>query len=366
MRILVTVDINTSGNDNPYMFQLLRSLESHKKTSSVQHGTGWLWTEEYQPDVVHIHWPELLRNWHNPTTEEIKSVESALSRLKQKAVVVVTVHNEYPHNRDTPAFRKLYSIVYANADGIIHMGEASRHAVRERYSKELDQTEEIIIPHGNYSCFPNHVSREEARRKFSITQGEAVFLCFGRLRNSREVTMLQKAFGKISIPHKKLLIATSYLPYTSRGDWRRYRLALPLWLSPSIVIKESLIPPNKVQYFFNAADVLIIPRLKVLNSGNLALGFTFGRVVVGPNRGVVGEILQATGNPTFEPNEPSSWGKALEQGYALAENDLGQKNKTYSQMKMNWSNIADRHINFYRHLLSKHKSNLLIKDATHA
>lgn len=358
MRILLTVDIKTSNKStNPYIFQLLRQLESHKDTLSVQHGVGWLWAEEYQPDVVHIHWPEYLRNWKNcrgPTVEEIQLVQEAISRLKQKAVVVVTVHNKYPHDRDTPAFHKLYSAIYRKADGVIHMGEASRDTIRQRYNKELNQTEEIIIPHGDYSCFPNYISQQEARQKLGIAQGEAVFLSFGQLRNPQEVAMLRTAFVKTNLSHKKLLITTSHLPYTSRGNWRRYLLGLPLWLSPSVLLKEGVIPSEEVQNFLNAADILIIPRLDVLNSGNLALGFTFGRVVVGPNRGVVGEILQATRNPTFEPNNALSWGKALEEGYALALSGLGQKNKIYSDMNMDWSNIANMHINFYSHLLKKH------------
>lgn len=49
----------------------------------------------------------------------------------------------------------------------------------------------------------------------------------------------------------------------------------------------------------SVADIALLQRVKILNSGSLPLNFYFGNVVVGPDVGNVGEILKKTGNPVF-------------------------------------------------------------------
>lgn len=351
MRILIAANIDTSGYGNPFLFQFARSLEAHADVDSVQHGTAWLQVEELKTDVVHIHWPEALVGWQPPSTQQIATIRSCLRRLSQRSVIVVTAHNEYPHYRDTAAFRALYAAVYAEADGIIHFGEASRDIIRRRYAHEISKAEEAVIPLGNCSYFPNTVPGSSARKSLGLRQEDTVLLSFGRLRHTEELTLLRRAFELAQLPSKRLLIVAR-LPYSGRGDWRRYALRFPLWLSRSETLIERFIMPEYVQSYLNAADILIIPRKQVINSGNVALGFTFGRVVVGPSTGVVGEILEQTANPTFDPEDSRSLAEAMEKGYRLSRCGVGEANKVIASQAMNWTRIAEQHARFYACLRS--------------
>jgi glycosyltransferase involved in cell wall biosynthesis len=84
----------------------------------------------------------------------------------------------------------------------------------------------------------------------------------------------------------------------------------------------------------------------------MALGFTFGRVVVGPDVGVVGEILRATGNPVYDPRRPNSLGKALERASKLRRRGKGQENAAYARSRMDWSSIAQQHVALYDKLIA--------------
>jgi glycosyltransferase involved in cell wall biosynthesis len=86
---------------------------------------------------------------------------------------------------------------------------------------------------------------------------------------------------------------------------------------------------------FAASDVVLIQRKKVLNSGNLPMGFYFGKVVVGPDRGNVGEILRETGNPVFDPDDENSVARAVREAFTLAEQGKGEENRLYAEK--NWS-----------------------------
>jgi glycosyltransferase involved in cell wall biosynthesis len=113
---------------------------------------------------------------------------------------------------------------------------------------------------------------------------------------------------------------------------------------------DGWIPDEEVQLFLRAADVLVIPREGVLNSGNVALGFTFGRVVVGPDEGVIGEVLRKTNNPVYEPGDAQVLSDALK---AVRNSDTrrGERNKAYAMEEMRWEKVASRHVDLYREVL---------------
>lgn len=352
MKVFLCLNVSEPERDNPFGYELLRALDAHPEVQAVQQGTVRLRIPEYAPDVVHVQWPEALSGWREPTADDLERIAAALRRLKRQGILVATVHNEYPHGKDTAAFRRLYALIYREADGLIHMGEASRAMVEGRFPEEVAGTEHAVIPHGDYSWFPNTVSRGEARARFGYDADDAVFLTFGTVRGEGEVALLRHAFEQADVKGKRLHIA-SRLPHSAARAWRRYVLRWPFWRSDAVRLHEQFIEPDEVQHYLNAADVLFVPRKNTMNSGNVPLGLTFGRVVVGPATGVVGEVLEATGNPTFDPEDPASAARALEAGYALARDGHGEANAHYARTQLSWSRVAEMHVAFYRSLLAK-------------
>jgi len=105
------------------------------------------------------------------------------------------------------------------------------------------------------------------------------------------------------------------------------------------------------QIYLNACDVLLIPRLKVLNSGNITLGLTFGKVVVGPDSWDVGELLKETGNPTFDPDRPETAATAVEQGFRLArEGVIGPRNQQRALAEWSAAQCGDLYVNLFRNV----------------
>ena len=45
---------------------------------------------------------------------------------------------------------------------------------------------------------------------------------------------------------------------------------------------------------------MLIAKQNNLNSGNIALGYSFSNIVLGPDTGNIGEILRSTNNPTYK------------------------------------------------------------------
>jgi len=346
MKILLAHDVPTDGDGNPYTLQLLHSLETHNEVEAVQHGTSWMGVPEAKFDIVHVQWPEGLTKWSEPDADQLDFVQHALARWSKESVVVATIHNEHPHHQDTASYRKLYRSVYAFADGIIHLGNQSREVVRRRYKKELQAANETVIPHGNYDWFPNEVCRAEARRQVAIEEENSVFLCFGKIRHPDELQLLWQGFAQADVSGKHLLLA-GRLP----GGWTQSWVRALLWIKSNVTLEEKFVKAQDVQYFLNAADVLIIPRIESLNSGGVSLGFTFGCVVVGPDVGVIGEMLRETGNPIFDPRSAQSVAEALQKANQLVKTEKPKQNQKIAEQDLSWERVSNEHIKFYKSLM---------------
>ncbi len=355
MNVLVT---HSGEGGNPYVSQLLEALEKQEGITSAIGSSEAFWDCEEHVDVLHLQWPEHLFPYGTTvTTDDLQSLHDVLGRWAKRIPIIATVHNEYPHKQDSPGYRAVYRLVYMYADGLIHLGEASKEAVNRRYSASVRNAAHAVIPHGNYECFRHEdLGQNEARRRLQCSPESFVLLAFGSIRTTDELRLLVDGFGHCSIPERELMIAGRVQwpscrahPIEHASLWGRTRLR------PSIKVRDEYIPDDDVEAYVKAADAVVVPRIDALNSGNVALGFTFGRVVVGPDRGVIGETLRKTQNPVFEPRSPQTLGAALDEAHHLSvEDGRGEKNREYGESHMEWNSIAAQHEKMYS-LVSKRK-----------
>jgi glycosyltransferase involved in cell wall biosynthesis len=335
---------------NPFVAQLRDALEEHPEVNGVYHDLERFWSGDEAIDIVHLQWPgALFPNWEVPDSEDLSGLESRLADWRRSAHIALTVHNIRAHNQSNGGlFDSLYRLVHQYSDGFIHMGKASRRLLHETYDLSGADT---IIPHGRYDTLPNQVTRKQARERFGVAENDSVALVFGALRSPDELSLVLEGTRQWTSPHKRMIIAGRFTWTDGRVQTHAVR-----WLHRMRVFGRPIgfqfgrFEDEKLQYFLNAADILLIPRRRILNSGNVALGFTFGRVVVGPNTGVVGEVLEETGNPVFDPGIPGSVGRALGEACVLSERGKGSSNAEYARKNMDWSNIAEQHVRFYRGL----------------
>ncbi len=348
---------------NPYLFLLVRELVKNKKIDFVQHGYGWLY-EDIHTDIIHLHWPELLvkaKLADMSRVDLLKDVhfEELINNLKLKkrrgAKIIVTVHNEMPHKGKNLHFQQLYRTVYKLADGVIHMGLASKEIIDKSYPADVSGKPFFIIPHGNYKIFDNILSKEECRERLSVKPEEQLLLSFGAIRSSEELDLGIRAFKKTPVKNGIFMMAGS-LPYPYKSQLRHFTVRRKLYtnmFNSRIRTVEKVIEPSDVQIYLNAADLLFIPRYNTLNSGNVALGFTFGKVVAGPGYGVIGEELKKNGNPVFDPYKIETVIEAITEGFELSESGHGEKNREYAEQELRWDNIAEKTVDAYQVLLKQ-------------
>ncbi len=348
--------------NNPYLFLLIRELIKQERISQLTTGYGWL-NEDLKPDIIHLHWPELLvkstltdmSRVDLLTPGHFSKITDVLHGFKNKGTkIVITIHNEKPHKDRNGQFSNFYSEIYSLADGFIHMGKISEKLIQKQFVIETKQKLSFVIPHGNYDYFPDDISRDECRTMLNIDPHQKLILAFGAIRTKEELNLGLEAFFEADVEDSVYLMAGK-LPYPYKSQWGHYKTRRKLYrhhFNKRIRVAENVISPNDVQVYLKSSDLILIPRFNTLNSGNVALGFTFGKVVAGPNYGVIGEVLNETGNPVFDPTDIQEVSGSIRRGLQYAEDGMGEENRKFASETMRWDQIAEKTVESYQSILA--------------
>jgi glycosyltransferase involved in cell wall biosynthesis len=358
MRVLVA---NIPLPANRFLVDLNSELG---KICELVHDSEAFWKMQGDYDVVHLHFPEYITYAVERAYIEglkpdlVAEVANRLRYWANRAKIIITRHVLLPHDALTdPAWEMMYETVYSFADGVVHFAQPSIDEFRNRYAMTVFHRGKpplhTVIPHQNYASLPNDISRSQARRKLGIAKNASVVLVFGAIRNSEERSLILDMFMGLTAPNKLLLVSRwretlANVSWIRLKYWLRDLKRLYYRLHPRFNFNYGFVEESDTQIYLNAADVLFIPRLRVLNSGNVTLGMTFGRVVVGPDSWDVGALLKETGNPVFDPDAPDTSVAAVEQGLALAKRgEIGAANRAKALAEWTPHQCAARYRQFY-------------------
>lgn len=325
----------------------------------VIYGLNRLWTDEVLDcDIVHFQWPEYVFGSQKKhfSDENVERLENRIGQLKDCGIrIFVQVHNLKPHRNQDKNVLRLYDVLYQRADVMVHMGNYSRELLQTQYPN----ARHVVIPHHIYdNMLPFSVSQQEARQRLHLSQEKKIILSFGKFRNDKERNFVLDLKNKCSHSPQLSIVNCQSSLFLMPGF---YRETLHTWNPKKLVTRlyhtiryklkgirfcNEVIPDDMMQCYFCAADVVLIQRLDILNSGNLPMAFHAGKVVVGPDVGNVGPILRETGNFTFAPNDKKSAISALQK--ALEAISKGAENKTYAVTHWSSEHIAAELLKCYQ------------------
>jgi len=337
MRVLFTAWYNSP---NTYLKDIADSLM--EEGCEVLCSKDVFWHTNVSFDIIHIQWPEQLFTDRSFNRENLDILKKRIYFLKEQGVrFVATLHNELPH-QSNELNKELYQFVYENVDVIIHLGYYSTRAYPHKKN--------TVVFHPNYN---RHIQiRKVIEEGLSLSQNR--FLCFGNIRNRDEEQQIIDGFLKAEIFGAELIILNSLIginPYGRRDLFRRffYKRFLRKLNKRNIQLIPGKVSSDDINQYFNWTDYVISPRVNNLNSGVVFLGFSFGKIVIGPRIGNIGEFLEQHNNPTFEPLNVESISNAFKEAQEME--GVGQKNKEFSDKSLSPEEIARQHMDVYKELL---------------
>lgn len=276
-------------------------------------------------EIVNIHWPEAIFDWKEPTLEGLNELEEEIQKWKINSLICYTKHDLVRHKGMTPNFHRLFEIIEKNTDVFIHLGDYSKSIYSLKYPKAKHE----IVYHPIFEISYKIYSKLEARKILNIDEKALVIIVPGKIRSFKERNIVLKSFEALKVKNK-VLISTNMRTELQLDFPGRVRLK-KLFDIQKYVINKFKAKHENSKYLFNyasissedmslrmsAADIVLVPRVNLLNSGNVFLGLTFKKVTVGAAIGNIEEQLKELNYPVFNPNSISSVTEALENGIKL-------------------------------------------------
>lgn len=302
-------------------------------------GVANFWIDAAPYDVVHLQWPEELTGWSEPSAAVIRDVADRIESWRQKATVIASVHNLFPHGAATSAaYRELFAETYRRADVIHHYSHVSKEALISRFP-ELASARHLVTPGFNYErLLPLRADREVARRELGLSNGDVAFMTLGAVRSWEEGALLRRAYGEARVAGKRLILASRADKAAPARPWVRAARAWQMrsWSARKDVISTGgrRVPEDELCRLLAAADAVLVIRSDSLNSAVPGLAMTMGRMVVAPDIGSIGELLAGTGNVLFDPASPASLSAAMEAAASMDTRKIGARN---AEIAATWS-----------------------------
>ncbi|MFY1653940.1 methyltransferase domain-containing protein [Solwaraspora sp. WMMB762] len=252
--------------------------------------------------VLHVHWTD-------PIVHPATDVQQAAARLaefqnriadlrRRGGRLIWTIHNVFPHEWKFPEVEKeLARYLAAEADVVHLLCPETVAATAPHYPLPPEKVR--IVRHSSYlGVYPDSVSRLAARRRFGYTTDDHVLLFFGGIRPYKGVSELLDAFNAAGEQDPRLRLIVAGAP--KRLD-PRDGLAERCDGDPRITAMFDPVPDDEVQFYFKAADTVVLPYRTVLNSGSFHLAVSFGRPVVAPRVGALTALLDPAYTIGFDP-----------------------------------------------------------------
>lgn len=257
--------------------------------------------DDYNPkyEIVNIQFPELIFNWKPPTKSQLEVLESNIIIWRDKSKLVYTLNDSKSHYDEKGEFDSLFKLIQKYADGVIHLGNFSLRSFKHLYTKECQHK---VIHHPLYTSLLKIDTiniEKEINLKF---KDRFIVSVIGNVRSIEEVKFIFKSFRKIPQKNKLLIVPKMfYLLNLPRGF--PYRFRKMYWY---LIEKYYTFPLKKNQYYYGfnfisyplmvdllkKTDLILVPRLKNLNSGILYLGLTFDKPIFIAGIGNTTEIMK--------------------------------------------------------------------------
>lgn len=233
-------------------------------------------------DVLHVHWTQpICQTAPDEVTarERLETFAATVQAARASGVRLVwTVHNTLPHET---AYRDL-EIELAErlgelADVVVQINSHTVEAVAGEYALPVDKV--VTLPHASYTgIYPTSITRAEARAQLGVPQLSPTIAFVGQIRPYKGITTLLGAAGVLGtqVEDLTLLLAgktrDEVLPEIDRNLPRDVRT----------IRHHDFLTDAEMSVWFSAADVMVFPYARVLNSGSLLLAATLGRPCVLP------------------------------------------------------------------------------------
>lgn len=198
---------------------------------------------------------------------------------------IALVHNMIPH--EPTVLDRLFPRYFVNAmDGFMAMTNSVVDDIN-RFDKR--NKPKLISPHPVYDHYGAPMKREDALQKLDLDPNFRYILFFGFIRKYKGLDLLLKAFTDVRLRQYpvKLIIAGEF--YEAKQPY--LEIIHKHALEESVILHSEFIPDERVQYYFNSADIVAQTYHSATQSGVSQIAYNFEKPMLVTNVGGLSETI---------------------------------------------------------------------------
>lgn len=347
---MVHEDLSKAGN--PYISTLIDGLKKAHPDCEIASGRAAFWSPDiFTFDIVHFHWPAAFM--HGDEHSEADFLRHIEEMRTAGVKVVTTCHDLAPHYNQCAEKAESIRIVYSHCDAFFHLGQYSQQLFSQQYPAAIH----FLLPHHlydtEYRLFPN---RTESLKHLGLPEDRLYILCFGTFRSDEERQLVISLYRQLNNP-KVSILAPGFIDVNLKRPNAILQLCKKIYCRYAYHILSKIktwgaVTEEELPYYYGAADVCFIQRVKILNSGNALMPMLFGKVVVGPDCGNVGPLLKEWGYPVFPVDDLTRLGDTVRQALNLSRDGFGSLHRQEQLQRYSTAVITDELYACYTILLT--------------
>lgn len=345
------------GLHNPYTTLIGRALDAAAVSWKPLFDTKWFPIQRairQDVDLLQMYWPSGLYKSSTRIGTMIKRgmFFDGLRRLG-RFPFVYSVENLWPHDSDDDAYdREVTQRILDRVDGLIVMADGARDILSSTYRLP----EGVVwghVPHCNYvGWYPNEVSKNRAREALGLPKTAPVLLALGRIAKYKGLSALVDAFLEADVPGSVLLVAGRPQSDQVAGEVSESVRQLSVGKRCEVRLVARFVKDEEIQLFLNACDALAVSYSDVpMNPGSVVLAMSFGRCVLGPEKGVTSEVVGRESFFGYDEGTRESFVAAVQR--VLTQGDLDVRGRVALDRAMRQHSpaiVASRFREFYERL----------------
>lgn len=272
--------------------------------------------------AFHLHWTYPILRGVSDAHEADVRVDRFLRYLEQLTdadiPLIWTVHNVLPHDCQYVHAETRLRRGIADRSTLVHtLGDVTAELTSPYYDLPAERTR--AIPHPTYDgWYPTLIGREQARADLGLGADTPTFVLVGNLRAYKGLGSLFDAFERVRAswpgrPRPRLLVAGR--PF---NDEAREQLRARVRELGGASIETQRITDDRVATYLQAADVVVLPYERILNSGVLLAAMTYSRTTVIPRTGCLPNLVTDDTASIFEPGDVTSLAAAMARAMSMA------------------------------------------------
>jgi beta-1,4-mannosyltransferase len=279
--------------NNPYQYLMIKGLNNSDQIQAFNgiHDKlfGIIRTAVSQkPDYIHFDW-ETSYYWRKNLFLTYFSIplfllQIVIVRYLLRIKLVWTPHNIFPHDLSNVSLHRFVRSFFARQ--MTHIRVFSKRSIA-RASKEFKvrTNKFVVVPEGSYlSYYANNSDKEKKNNRLGLLNSKITLLYLGYIKPYKGLDHLIDAFYQELDEKYQLVIAGKSM---DQLFFKRVKAKA----KDRIFIFDKFIPDDELQYFYKAADVIVLPFNKVENSGSAILAMGFEKAIIAPAQGVLPDRL---------------------------------------------------------------------------